>query len=33
MFTQRLIMKNDIFCVCKLDIKSSFLLPHSGLYH
>ena len=33
MLTQRIIVKNVIFCVREFNIKSSVLLPNSVLYH
>ena len=33
MFTEGLIVNKCLFSVCEFDIKSSVLLPNSGLYH
>ena len=33
MFTEKIIVKKCLFCVRAFDIKSSVLLPNSGLYH
>ena len=33
MFTERIIVKNVFFAFLSLTLKSSVLLPNSGLYH